>query len=251
MYKNLPRPTVFAHRGASAYAPENTLASFRLAVQQNADAIELDAKLSADGHIVVIHDQTVERTTDGKGLVQDLPLAALKELDAGRTYDQAFRGERIPTLSEVFEAVGQQTFINIELKNYAAPANALPEKVAALVRKHNMVHRVLFSSFNPIALHRIHKLLPKTPICLLSIPGLAGAWARSPLGRWVPHQALNSAVRDLTKGLIARKQNNGYRVYVYTVNNPEQISRFLKWGVDGIFTDDPPLARRTIKAETR
>ncbi|MBU0511232.1 MAG: glycerophosphodiester phosphodiesterase, partial [Chloroflexi bacterium] len=118
MYAQLPRPAIFAHRGASAYAPENTLAAFDLAIRQNADAIELDAKLSADGHVVIIHDQTVDRTTDGTGRVSDLQLAALQELDAGCTYDEAFRHERIPTLGEVFDAVGRKILINVELTNY-------------------------------------------------------------------------------------------------------------------------------------
>jgi len=133
MLAQLPKPTLFAHRGASAYAPENTLAAFTLAIHQNADAIELDAKLSADGEVVVIHDQTVDRTTDGVGKVNELVLAALKELDAGEKYDESFRGERIPTLDEVLESIGQKIFINIELTNYASPKDDLPLKVAEIV----------------------------------------------------------------------------------------------------------------------
>ena len=95
MFADLPRPTIFAHRGASAYAPENTLAAFELAVRQQADAIELDATLCADGHVVVFHDLTVDRTTDGSGSIHKLPLSALKEFDAGCAFDIAFRGERI------------------------------------------------------------------------------------------------------------------------------------------------------------
>ena len=107
MYQLLPRPTIFAHRGASIYAPENTIAAFELAVEQQADGIELDAKLCADGQIVVFHDQTVDRTSDGSGKVLDLSLAALKELDAGSWFGENFAGQAIPTLEEVFEAVGR------------------------------------------------------------------------------------------------------------------------------------------------
>jgi glycerophosphoryl diester phosphodiesterase len=91
MLTELPRPTIFAHRGASAYAPENTLAAFELALRQGADAIELDAKLTRDGHIVVIHDQTVDRTTEGRGRVKDMTLAELRKLDAGSHFDVAFQ----------------------------------------------------------------------------------------------------------------------------------------------------------------
>src|SRR5690348_16428729 len=110
MLESLPHPIVFAHRGASAYAPENTLAAFELALEQGAAAIEFDVKLSADGHIVVIHDRTVERTSDGSGRVNRLPLAALQKLDAGSWFSAEFRGAKIPTLDEVFETVGKKLF---------------------------------------------------------------------------------------------------------------------------------------------
>lgn len=243
MYAQLPHPAIFAHRGASAYAPENTLAAFELAVCQNADAIELDAKLSADGHVVVIHDQTVDRTTDGTGRVCDFPLAALKELDAGRAYDDAFRQERIPTLGEVFDAVGRQILINVELTNYKSLTDALPDKVAELVKRHNVVQNVMFSSFNPLALRRIHRLLPDVSLGLLAFRGRGGAWARSRLGRWVPYQALHPAAIDTCPGLIQQQQARGFRVHTYTVNTAEDMQRFFEWGIDGIFTDDPPLAQ--------
>ena len=243
MYTQLPRPAIFAHRGASAYAPENTLAAFELAVRQNADAIELDAKLSADEHVVVIHDQTVDRTTDGSGRVSDLPLSALQELDAGRSYDKAFRHEPIPTLGEVFETVGRQILINVELTNYLSPNNALPEKVAELVRQHNIVQHVMFSSFNPLALRRIHRQLPDVPLGLLAFQGRSGAWARSWLGRWVPFQALHPAAIDTCPRLIQQQQARGFRVHTYTVNTSDDMQRFFEWGIDGIFTDDTPLAQ--------
>src|SRR5690242_12342962 len=103
MLESLSRPVIFAHRGACAHAPENTLASFELALAQQADAIELDAKLSADGFVVVHHDDTVDRTTDGKGRLKNLTLAELKKLDAGSSFAETFKGEKIPTLEEVFE----------------------------------------------------------------------------------------------------------------------------------------------------
>ncbi len=118
---NLPKPAIIAHRGASAGAPENTLAAFRLALQQGADAIELDTKLSADGHPVVIHDQTVDRTTMSTGKVRDHTVADLNKMDVGSHFDSAYRGEPIPTLEDVFKAIGQHAIINVELTNYATP----------------------------------------------------------------------------------------------------------------------------------
>lgn len=243
MLQQLPNPSIIAHRGSSTHAPENTIAAFELAVAQNADGIELDVKLCADGQIIVIHDQIVDRTSNGSGKVLDLSLAALKELDAGSWFSPDFVGESIPTLREVFEAVGKKTFINIELTNYASIRDELPDKVIDLVRKHNMEGSVLFSSFNPLALRRVHKLLPETPIGLLALPGFAGAWARSFLGRWiVPYQALHPDVGNTTSALVNRHHNKGERVYTWTVNDPEDFRRLFKMGIDGVITDDPPLA---------
>ena len=250
-YQNLPRPTIFAHRGASAHAPENTLAAFRLAVEQKADAIELDAKLSADGQVIVIHDQTVDRTTNGHGLVRRMPLAALRELDAGSHFDIAFHGEPVPTLEEVFETVGKSIFINVELTNYASLTDSLPEKAAALVKKFGLEQSVMFSSFSPLALIRARRQLPEVPLGLLTVKGSAGAWARGWLGKLlVPYQALHPEQGDATPILIQRAQRQGYRVHVYTVNQRADLQRLFASGVDGVFTDDPPLAQQVL-AEVR
>jgi glycerophosphoryl diester phosphodiesterase len=250
MYTDLPRPTLFAHRGASAHAPENTLAAFSLAVRQQADAIELDVKLSADGQVVIIHDASVDRTTNGSGQVNAMPLAALKELDAGSHFDIAYRGERIPTLEEYFDAVGRQTFTNIELTNYAQMTDALPERVADLVIRHKIEERVMFSSFNPIALRRIHRRLAQVPVGLLALPGRGGAWARSWLGRWlVPYQALHPEAGDIREGLVRAAHQRNCRVYTYTVNEARQMQRLFGLGVDGIFTDDPVLARLVLSGK--
>lgn len=246
MLNELPYPIIFAHRGASAYAPENTLAAFELALRQGADAIELDAKLTSDGQVVVIHDQTVDRTTEGTGRVMDLTLSALRKLDAGSHFDVAFQGEPIPTLDEVFKAVGQLTFINVELTNYASPWDALPQKVAALVRRHKLTRRVLFSSFNPIALVRIRRLLPEAPIGLLASPGGSGSWARSWPGRLLHYQSLHPEVGDVTVSLVESVHRRDRRVFVYTVNKIEEMRRLFTLGVDGIFSDDPVLARQAL-----
>jgi glycerophosphoryl diester phosphodiesterase len=243
------RPILFAHRGASAHAPENTLAAFDLALRQEADAFELDAKLCADGQVVVIHDQTVERTTDGEGDVRYMTLAALKELDAGSFFDVAYRGEHIPTLAQVFEAFGHKTFINVELTNYASPDDDLPERVVELVKHHRLEKKVLFSSFNPRALLKAKRLLPEVPLGLLALPGRRGWWARSWLGRMlVPYDALHPESTDVSARLVASTHHRGQRVNVWTVNQPEEMRRLSALGVDGIFTDDPRLARQVLAA---
>jgi glycerophosphoryl diester phosphodiesterase len=240
-------PLVIAHRGASAHAPENTLAAFRLAVRQNAAAIELDAKLSADGIVVVIHDQTLERTTDGSGLVGAHTWDELKNLDAGSFYDPSFKEEGIPTLEQVFEAVGQDIYINVELTNYATPKDALPEKVTALIARHGLEARVFCSSFTPFTLRRMQRLMPDLPLGLLAGRGWTGKLARGWLGRLFPHHSLNPEHRDVTAQLVAKAHRRGLKVFPYTVNLAEDMARLFSLGVDGIFTDDPPLALRVLE----
>ncbi|HNT23445.1 MAG TPA: glycerophosphodiester phosphodiesterase family protein [Anaerolineales bacterium] len=246
-FESLPRPTIFAHRGASAYAPENTLAAFRLAVEQKADAIELDTKLTADGHVIVIHDQTLERTTNGQGIVIQTPLAALRELEAGSHFDAAFKGEKLPTLDEVFETVGRKIFINIEIANYASMTDKLPEKVTELVKKFGLTQSVMFSSFNPLALRRAHRQLPEIPLGLLTVAGKSGTWARGWLGKLlVPYQALHPEKGDATPALIQGAHKQGKRVNVYTVNLRSDLEHLFTIGIDGVFTDDPPLAQQAL-----
>jgi glycerophosphoryl diester phosphodiesterase len=239
-------PVLFAHRGASKYAPENTLAAFELAVNQNADAIELDTKLTVDHKVIVIHDQTVDRTTDGSGKVTTFELAAIKELDAGGYFNPSYRGEKIPTLDEVLEAIGTKAFINIELANYASPFDPLPQITAEIVTRHDLAGTVLFSSFNPIALHKAKRALPRVPIGLLAAPGLSGIWARSQFGRLIPYDALHPEVCDTNQTLIQKAHRNGFRVHTYTVNDFERMKQLFSWQIDGIFTDDIPLARKAL-----
>lgn len=241
MFPNFPRLAIFAHRGASAYAPENTIAAFKLALEQSADGFELDATLTGDGHVVVLHDDDVDRTTNGSGAVAEMTLDELRQLDAGSWFSEDFKGERIPTLAEVFAAVGSDTIINVELKNYASLWDDLPNKVVELVRTHDLADRVLFSSFNPIALIKTHRLMPEVPVGLLAMPGGSGAWARSFPGRLVPHQALHPEFSDVTPAMIEKAHRSGKRVHAYTVNRAEDMRRLLEWGIDGIITDDPRL----------
>lgn len=248
MLNRLSRPAIIAHRGASAHSPENTLAAFDLAIQQGADAIELDVKLSADKQLVVIHDPTVDRTTDGTGQVRNLSLAEIKELDAGSHFSSHFRGEKIPTLKEVLEEFGRRIFINIEITNYASPADDLPLRVVELVDKTNLKEKVLFSSFNPLALIKTNKYLPETPNGLLVGKGLLGLFRFSWIKKLIPHQALHPEMSITTTELIRKVHQDGKRVHVFTINKKQDIKTMLSMGVDGIFTDDPLLARKMVNS---
>jgi len=244
--EQLPQPVIFAHRGASAWAPENTLAAFRLAVEHGAPAIELDVKLTADRQVVVLHDQTVNRTTDGLGDLRKFTLAELRRLDAGSSYSAQYKDERIPTLAEVFEAVGEQIFINIELANYSSTMDHLADLVAGLVRKYTMQDRVMFSSFHPLNLVSVRRLFPKTPAGLLAFEGPSGRVARGLFGRLITPDIIHPYYQDVNEQFIARQKQFHRRVHVWTVDDPKEMLRLASLGVDGIFTNDPRLALQTL-----
>jgi len=247
MFNDFKQPVIFAHRGACALAPENTLSSFELAFERRADGVELDAKLSKDGQVVVIHDPTLERTTDGIGKVNELPLAELKKLDAGSKFEARFAGERIPTLEEVFEHVGKKLLINVELTNYSSSGDDLILKVADVVKRQNMQQRVLFSSFLPKNLVKIKALIPESPVAILCLPGLPGAFTRSRFLRKISPEIVHPYLNDVAASYVRKQHEWGRRVHVWTVNTDADLQRMLALHVDGLITDDPQKARNLME----
>ena len=242
----LPRPVIFAHRGASTHAPENTISAFQLALDQNADALELDVQLSSDNSAIVIHDSTLDRTTDGSGWVRDHSLAALKTLNAGHAYGSAFPDEKIPTLNEVFDRFGSSTFYNIELKNYATPFDDLPVVVAQIIDDSGLSDQILISSYNPASLNKIDKLLPTIKKGLLLHSSLTvELFSRVSIFPFT-HQTVHLSFSSLSARRIKSFQSKGKLVFSFTLNHPRDIHTALNLGLDGFFTDDPALAKRTI-----
>jgi glycerophosphoryl diester phosphodiesterase len=239
-------PILLAHRGASASAPENTLAAFRLALEQGADGIELDAKFSADGEVVVIHDATVNRTTNGSGAVKNLSLAQLRELDAGSHFSKVFAGEKIPTLGEVFEAVGKQCWIDIEITNYAAMRDGLADRLVDLVKYYQIQDQVLFSSFLPFNIARVRRLLPEVPAGLLAWTGFPGWLARGRIGEWFSPDLIIPQSGTIQPQYMDRMRARGQEVIAWTVDDPGEARRLLAWGVNGIITNDPLHLREEL-----
>jgi glycerophosphoryl diester phosphodiesterase len=245
MWSDLQRPVIIAHRGDKTHAPENTLAAFESAAENGADAIEFDVKLTSDGQIIVLHDPTVDRTTNGDGKIYQLPFAAVRELDAGTWFSEEFKGQCIPTLDEVFETVGNRLHMNIELTNYATPFDSLVPKVVELIKKHALQNRILFSSFFARNLSMTRMLLPEVPRGLLCMRGIKGAWGRSFTWRG-DYFGLHPYWTDIDPGLVNRVQAAGKRVYAWTVNPAEELKKMIGFGVDAIITDDPLLALRLL-----
>lgn len=246
-FKQHPHPLVIAHRGSSLDAPENTLAAFLLAVEQGADAVELDVAVCASGDLVVIHDSTVNRTTSGSGKVTDLPLREIKSFDSGSWFNERFKGEPIPTLNEVFETIGRKCLINVELKNFRTPFDTLADQVAQLVIRHNLQQRVFFSSFNPLNFRKIKRLLPETPVGLLIQKGKTGQ-VMLRISRWIgPFDSLHPHFADINSPAIIRQHRTGMPLFPYTVNAASDIEAMRDAGVSGVITDNPVLAGKILR----
>ncbi len=236
------RPLIIGHRGASAHAPENTLAAFMLAQAQGADGVELDVMRCATGEVVVIHDDTVNRTTDGEGRVRALSLAALRRLDAGN-------GERIPTLDEVITATAgapRPFLLNIEVKNYATPFDGLERLVVEVVRRHGCEDRVLFSSFNPLAVRRLAQLAPDIPRGILYHHGMPVHLREVWMAPLVPHEFRHPDIGLITPAFVAKLKAQGKRVNTWTVNERADIVRAATSGVHGIIGDSPLAIREAL-----
>lgn len=247
------RTLVFAHRGARERAPENTLPAFEEAAILGADGIELDVQLSADGALVVIHDFTLERTTNGTGRVAEKTLAELRTLDAGAWFAPQFAATRIPTLDEVLEAVKGRLLVNIELKTFSLTDQTtrlrLAQSVLECIRKHGMERQVLISSFNPLALRVMRQLTPQIAIGYLYAPDLplplAKGWLARPLiGR---HEARHPHFSMVDEAYMRWARRHGYRVNVWTVNDPADIQRMCALGVDMIISDRPDVALSIVR----
>ncbi len=242
-------PLVIAHRGASMYAPENTIAAFDLAVEMGADAVELDTMLTADGTPIVIHDQSLERTTNGSGSVASKSIEEIQLLDAGSTFDARFVGEKVPTLEEVFAAVGTKILINVELKNYASPFDRLPETVVALVMKKGLSDRVLLSSFNPIALIKAQRASEE--IRRAALIGGGPKIVRGVIEVITNYFALHPEVSLVNQGMIDKHHSAGNKVNAWTVNEESVMMKLLSMGVDGLITDTPDVAIKVIELTVR
>lgn len=238
-----------AHRGASAYAPENTLAAFNLALDMGADGIELDVKLTRDGVPIVLHDETVDRTTGAHGPIAGMTLAEVKRLDAGSWFDPRFRGERIPTLAEALRTVGKRGIVNIELKMLYKRIKGLEAAVLAVVEDSGSTDRTLFSSFNPLALKEMAALNPRLARGLLYAPNLPVYLRRGWLRPLARATALHPRHTMVDARLVRWAHGKGYAVNTWTVDFPPEMKRLADLGVDMIMTNKPDVLKQVL--ETR
>lgn len=234
------RPFIFAHRGASATHPENTLAAFQEAHKAGAHGIEYDVQLTKDDIPVVIHDAKLNRTTNGKGLVKNYTLEEIKKLDAGGWFGAKFCGETVPTLGEVLNWVEHTPLsMNIELKNDKIIYPHLEHKVLSLVKNYHLEDRVIFSSFNYNSLLDMRQLDPNIRLSVLFKNHFPELW---PKAQKINAFALHCSYKKVSPLFVQEANQRDYHVFPYTVNNEKQIKKVIASGCSGFITDDPKQA---------
>jgi glycerophosphoryl diester phosphodiesterase len=232
-------PRIIAHRGSPRAAPENTLASFRRAAEDGARWVEFDAALTIDNRVIIFHDDALERTSDGIGLVAETPFDAISALDAGGWFGPEFRGEPVPTLEETLETLSSLALgFNMELKvdrgrEVDLAACALPIARDCWPKDAPIP---LISSFSLQAIAAAKELFSAWPRGLIFDQRPAD-WAE--LGKTVELATFNGNHQHFTKPIVSEMRDEGYAVLSYTVNDPERAAELFSWGVDAVFTDAP------------
>ena len=249
--RHADRPLVIAHRGASARAPENTLIAYREAIALGARVAETDVHLSADGHVIVMHDRTVDRTTSGTGAVAELTLPQLRELEAGSWKGPQFAGEPVPTLGELLELAKGRLVLCVEVK----AGQGIEERIVALLREREQLDGVVVFSFDAAAVTRFEELEPRIPTVWLARRPRDAGGQPLPYGSDVIDaaeaagaDALGMDHRQVEPLVVREAQARGLPVFVWTVNEPEAIRAMVEAGVDAVISDVPDVAEAVIRA---
>jgi glycerophosphoryl diester phosphodiesterase len=235
-------PYLIAHRGLSAKAPENTLASFEQAAGiAGIDMVELDVRLTKDEEVIVLHDRTLQRTSTGNGPARNYSLEEIRRLDAGSWFHPKFAQQRIPTLREVFQKIGNRLWADVEIKSdflHRESPGLMEERVLEVVRSCGMEERVLISSFNHQALSRIKRM--KSSAVTGVLYDLTHDFGRSPaaLAERVGAKVFKCATRELTRSMLENAHHHDIAVYVYTLNSVKGAQRMISYGVDGILSNN-------------
>jgi glycerophosphoryl diester phosphodiesterase len=233
-----------AHRGAALYAPENTLASFRLALEHRAPAVECDVQRTRDGRLVVIHDQTVDRTTDGRGAVGDLTFEEVRRLDAGRWFAPEFAGEQIPLLDEVLDLIRGRALLQLEIKNGPTFYEGIEREALDAIRRRDMEDDVLLISFDHLCLRAARAACPRIATGILYAARLVDGPAAA---RAAGADALCVQWAFAAEEVVAQAHAAGLGFMVWTVDDADACRRCLARGVDGIASNDTRLLGRLLE----
>ena len=242
-----PAPLNFAHRGARNVAPENTLSAFERALAQGADGLELDIRLCKTNEWIVLHDATLNRTTNGRGYVRTKSLEDLRRLNAGAWFGARFAREKIPTLREVLELARGRCLLNLEIKAVAAVQTSMLAGLIEALYRHHLERRCIISSFNPLVLRRVSRLDFRLPTGLLLTGNLLSNGPKAAFRRLTGVQALHLHAAVISPRLVERVRTLGLHLFVWGADHAPVMKRMIHFGVNGIITDDPLTLNRILK----
>ena len=252
--KIMAKCNVISHRGANRVAPQNTLDAFKRSIQYKADGFETDVHMTSDGIPVICHNYSVDKTSDGKGDIASRTLEQLKKLDFGSYFHHSFKGTRIPTLEEFLKLSEKANLkvLNIEIKSPRNKDYTIADKIIEAVKAHNLFDKLLISSFDPDLLVYIKDIeencktgflySPDKPITYKQVLGRAVDFAKS-----IDADALHPHQIFVTKELVESAHENGIMVNPWTVNKEKDMKKLLGFGVDGLITDVPNIAKKVIE----
>lgn len=237
---------IFANRGASGYAPENTLVAIKKAIEMKADGIKIDIQLTKDGKIVLMNDWKVDRTTSGRGYVFELDFQYIRSLDAGQWYTKDFIGEIVPTLEEILDILPNNMFLNIEIKDTARKHSNIEEKILEILKKYpEKFDNIIISSFHHDKIKRLQELEPKLKLALLTDSEFIE------IEKYLLTNGLNSysyhpEINLISKETVEILHKNGIKVFVWLVNKEEDLEYLVKMDIDGIITNYPDIMKELL-----
>lgn len=235
---------VWAHRGASAYAPENTLEAFRMGAEQGADGVELDVQLSKDGQLVVIHDETIDRVSDGHGYVRDYTLEELKKFVFNKTHPE-YADARIPTLGEVYDLLKPLGLeINVEIKTGIYFYPGIEEKLYLLEKEKGMQGKIIYSSFNHYSVMKMRNMI-RRPEQACYMP-TASRMCRAMLPDWARTPSIRRCITCSTTVFLEACREKNLLLHVWTVDDEKYMKLLVKEGIDAIITNKPDVARKIV-----
>ena len=239
------KPVVWAHRGASGYLPENTLPAFQKAVEMGAYGIELDIHKTKDGQLVVIHDEKIDRTSNGKGYVRDYTLEELRRYNYNATMPEACAHADIPTMREVFELIKPTNLhINIEIKNGVYFYEGIEEDIIAMTKEFDMEDRVIYSSFNHYSIMKVQELDPEAHTAFLYMDGTLDM---PEYGRDHKVEALHPALYNVQyPNYVEKCHEYGLKINSWTINSKQYMKMACEMGIDGIITNYPDTAMEIV-----
>ena len=237
---------IFAHKGASGYAPENTLIAIKKAIEMKVDGIEIDIQLTRDGRIVLMHDWKVDRTTTGRGYVYELDFDYIRTLDAGQWFTKDFIGEVVPTLEEVLDILPQDMMLNIEIKDTARHHSKIEEKLLEVLKKYpDKFENIIVSSFHHDKIKKLQVLEPKLKLALLTdseFIEIEKYLSNNGLSSYSYHPEINL----ISKEDVEKLHDKGVKIFVWTVNKEEDLNYLVKLGVDGVITNYPDIMKELL-----